>query len=222
MCNRCTKTFLTILLALSLIVSAPLISLAHSGRTDSNGGHKDNKNVSGLGSYHYHCGGNPAHLHTNGICPYKNVPQTVTTPAPAPSPTSTSVPSSDVKVTTINLIIDGNTVRFTESTGFPFTDSANRTQVPLRKAMEAFGCQVSWDQDSKIALVEKDGVTVTVPLGYSYILKNDVPIATDTTSIMNNSKVYLPIRPVLEAFGARVSWDNMSRSVIITSTSDNL
>ncbi|WP_286184146.1 YHYH domain-containing protein [Clostridium sp. CCUG 7971] len=42
---------------------------AHSGRTDSSGGHKDNKNKSGLGSYHYHCGGHPAHLHTNG-CPY--------------------------------------------------------------------------------------------------------------------------------------------------------
>lgn len=45
---------------------------AHSGRTDSNGGHKDNKNKSGLGSYHYHCGGYPAHLHKNGICPYKS------------------------------------------------------------------------------------------------------------------------------------------------------
>jgi hypothetical protein len=43
---------------------------AHSGRTDSSGGHKDNKNKSGLGSYHYHCGGNPAHLHDNGVCPY--------------------------------------------------------------------------------------------------------------------------------------------------------
>lgn len=43
---------------------------AHSGRTDANGGHKDNKNKSGLGSYHYHCGGHPAHLHTNGVCPY--------------------------------------------------------------------------------------------------------------------------------------------------------
>lgn len=45
---------------------------AHSGRTDSNGGHRDNKNKSGLGSYHYHCGGYPAHLHTNGVCPYGN------------------------------------------------------------------------------------------------------------------------------------------------------
>lgn len=43
---------------------------AHSGRTDRYGGHKDNKNKSGLGNYHYHCGGYPAHLHENGVCPY--------------------------------------------------------------------------------------------------------------------------------------------------------
>lgn len=42
---------------------------AHSGRTDSSGGHNDNNNVSGLGSYHYHHGYGP-HLHENGICPY--------------------------------------------------------------------------------------------------------------------------------------------------------
>ena len=45
-------------------------SFAHPGRTDSNGGHHDYKNKSGLGNYHYHCGGNPPHLHPNGICPY--------------------------------------------------------------------------------------------------------------------------------------------------------
>ena len=47
-----------------------IILYAHSGRTDANGGHRDNNNKSGLGSYHYHCGGHPAHLHTNGACPY--------------------------------------------------------------------------------------------------------------------------------------------------------
>ena len=41
---------------------------AHPGRTDANGGHRDNKNKSGLGSYHYHCGSHPAHLHPNGVC----------------------------------------------------------------------------------------------------------------------------------------------------------
>lgn len=72
-------------------------SYAHSGRTDSSGGHKDNQNKSGLGGYHYHCGGNPPHLHTNGSCPYsstitssnKEVRSTyteVTSPAPKVEP----------------------------------------------------------------------------------------------------------------------------------------
>lgn len=46
---------------------------AHGGRTDANGGHKDNKNTSVLGPYHYHCGGYPAHLHNGGICPYTSL-----------------------------------------------------------------------------------------------------------------------------------------------------
>lgn len=53
---------------------------AHSGRTDSRGGHKDNKNVSGLGYYHYHCGGNPPHLHENGVCPYSSKAAVKTAP----------------------------------------------------------------------------------------------------------------------------------------------
>lgn len=74
--NRINK-FLIILLIMT-VAFAPIYDYhinmitaeAHSGRTDSSGGHKDNKNKSGLGSYHYHCGGNPAHLHDNGVCPY--------------------------------------------------------------------------------------------------------------------------------------------------------
>lgn len=40
--------------------------LAHSGMTDSHGGHY----VGGTSNYHYHCGGHPAHQHENGVCPY--------------------------------------------------------------------------------------------------------------------------------------------------------
>lgn len=49
---------------LSLFMMTTSLSLAHSGRTDSSGGHHDYKNKSGLGSYHYHHGYS-AHLHPN-------------------------------------------------------------------------------------------------------------------------------------------------------------
>ena len=62
------KKIVCLILCLLLCISNT--AFAHSGRTDSNGGHHDYKNKSGLGSYHYHCGGHPAHLHKNGVCLY--------------------------------------------------------------------------------------------------------------------------------------------------------
>lgn len=70
---------------------------AHPGRTDSNGGHKDNNNKSGLGSYHYHCGGYPAHLHTDGVCPYSS---SSSASEPTSSSSSTTVSPSQNQTTT--------------------------------------------------------------------------------------------------------------------------
>lgn len=68
------KRIAVILLCIvGLLISLSPGALAHSGRTDSSGGHRDNNNVSGLGSYHYHCGGYPAHLHVQGYCPYRDI-----------------------------------------------------------------------------------------------------------------------------------------------------
>ena len=56
-----------ILLLLIVFISIFTLSFAHSGRTDSNGGHYD----SSTGEYHYHHG-YPAHQHNaDGSCPYE-------------------------------------------------------------------------------------------------------------------------------------------------------
>lgn len=61
---------LTVTLALpTKFINTALTVEAHSGRTDSSGGHHDYNNKSGLGSYHYHHGMGP-HLHPGGVCPY--------------------------------------------------------------------------------------------------------------------------------------------------------
>ena len=91
------KRVFSVLTICLMIVSLSLSAFAHGGRTDSSGGHKDNKNKSGLGGYHYHCGGYPAHLHPGGVCPYtgggsssySNTPKTVY----ATSITAKNVPS---------------------------------------------------------------------------------------------------------------------------------
>lgn len=54
-----------LLLTFLLLFLFPAASLAHSGRTDSSGGHYDKS----TGEYHYHHGYS-AHQHPDGVCPY--------------------------------------------------------------------------------------------------------------------------------------------------------
>ena len=53
------RKLLSIVLMIIAVVSISLNTYADSGRTDSSGGHKDNQNKSGIGSYH--SAGHPAH-----------------------------------------------------------------------------------------------------------------------------------------------------------------
>ena len=61
--RRCFFLILTI--SLIFIITIPVF--AHSGNTDSSGGHYNHS----TGDYHYHHG-YPAHYHTNGVCPYQS------------------------------------------------------------------------------------------------------------------------------------------------------
>lgn len=78
---RRKKVLLTSTLILIICVTCIFTVFAHKGRTDSNGGHRDNDNQSGLGNYHFHCGGYPAHLHENGVCPYTSSNQSASNPS---------------------------------------------------------------------------------------------------------------------------------------------
>lgn len=113
----------------------------------------------------------------------------------------------------VSIEIDGNAVQFTESSGEPFVDENGRTQVPLRVVMEQYGCKVEWDGANNAAVISKGDTTVIVPIGQSYILVNGKTVSMDTAALIQNGRTYLPIRAVLEAFGAEVEWDNGKVSV---------
>lgn len=110
------KRISALIIALLLLLTLSLAALAHPGRTDSRGGHRDNKNKSGLGSYHYHCGGYPSHLHPGGVCPYTsnntshgsssssslpgNGPSSNSPTTTIPASTDTTVPEDDTPTDT--------------------------------------------------------------------------------------------------------------------------
>lgn len=125
------KHFRILAVFLIVFMVLPLSLSAHSGRTDSSGGHHDYENVSGLGTYHYHHGYGP-HLHPNGICPYDN---------------STSSAQANTPPGNIKIFINETPV---EGTGIIIGD---KTYIPLREVLETLGCEVNWDVSTRSVVI---------------------------------------------------------------------
>ena len=127
----------------------------------------------------------------------------------------------------IGVIIDNNPVTFNTNTGYPFTDSSGRTLVPLRQTMEAAGFSVAWNSKDAIATVsDGNGTKVFVKIGDNYITKEintngtmeSSRIKNDTFAQVVNHHTYLPIRAVLECFGASVTWNGTTHNVVVNTS----
>lgn len=119
----------------------------------------------------------------------------------------------------ISVSIDGKQVTYTESSGKPFVDEAGRTQVPFRQTMEEFGCTVSWEDSTQTAVAAKDGIVVKVPIGEKNIYRNGARVENDTAALIQDGRTYLPIRVVLESFGAKVVWNGARNAVEVSLSS---
>lgn len=155
----------------------PIVNMAHSGRTDSNGGHKDNKNASGLGFYHYHCGGYPAHLHDGGVCPY-TTSAPVTTSAQTTTTPKTTTPSKvnptkvEIDVTDLQMLIGESKV-------------LTATVSPSNAADKS----VTWTSSNKeIVMVDSEGEIVALVIGEA--------VVTAKTSNGKEAVVKVTVKPI--------------------------
>ena len=101
--------------------------------------------------------------------------------------------------------IDGHPVSFTSESGFPYLDESGYAMIPLRAVMEAYGCAVHWDCSQNAAIIANNSIIVSVPINYSYIIVNHSTKIIDAPSTIREGKIYLPIQPVMECFGATVT-----------------
>jgi len=210
-------------------------AFAHSGRTDGSGGHRDNKNKSGLGSYHYHCGGYPPHLHNNGVCPY-----------------DTSVyedPSSIVKTNGVSknavaikeepkIGIIGTDIRtFINSNEIPtflYNGEPNSTVVIIED-LKNYGFDKIWDNENRTLTLTKNTQKKATPINMEYyhglkqgqylfdLLESDIKVLLKNSSgseAIESKKVYFIngytaiSTDELKNFGT-FKWDNESREISI-------
>lgn len=188
------KKIISILLIILSIISIGVNAYAHSGRTDSSGGHKDNNNKSGLGSYHYHCEGHPAHLHTNGVCPYSS------SSSASKSSTSSSSSSSAKTTSTVPTTIAVTDIKINENVT-NMEEGENKKLTTIITPDNATDKNITWkSSDESIATVSTTGevtakkygtvdITATSTNGKTSTIKINIKESpkTENSAIINTS-----------------------------------
>lgn len=210
------KKHVLFVLVFTLVFTLVFSASAHSGRTDSSGGHRDNQNKSGLGSYHYHHG-YPAHLHPGGVCPYtsssSNSSKSSTSRQSSSSSSSNRSSVSKKSPPAFKVYIDGELL----DTDPIAADGAIFVPAPL--LAEKLGALIDWDGTTNTATLYKDGSAMrfTENSENAYITSATYSgnIAFSPCPRMANQCLYLPVRQLAQTFGAAVGWEAESKSAYI-------
>ncbi len=183
---------ISIIVIILSIITIGLNSYAHSGRTDAYGGHKDNKNKSGLGSYHYHCGGHPAHLHKNGVCPYSSNKSTTSSNKNSSSKSNNSQTSSSSKSSSSSANKETTKVpSIIEATGVKINEKVDNFEVGKSKTLtttitpsNVTNKTITWKSSNEsIATVSKNGEVTAKNVGSVDIIATTSNGKTDTVRI---------------------------------------
>ena len=81
----------------------------------------------------------------------------------------------------------------------------NRTFVPFRALIEAFGAEVAWDEATQAVTAELGDVTVVMSIGSAVYTVNGVAKTMDVAPFINASSTMIPVRFVAEEFGISVT-----------------
>ena len=93
------------------------------------------------------------------------------------------------------------------------------TYVPLRAFCDAVDeCRISWDNYSRTAVAENDGLYLTATPGTRYISANGRYFYTVRDVLNIEGRVFVPIRPMAKAFSLELEWDSETRSVKLYTT----
>lgn len=94
----------------------------------------------------------------------------------------------------------------------------DRTLVPMRAIFEKLGAKVDWDDSTKTAIAEKNGIVIKIQIDNNIMKKGEEDIVLDVPAQLLNSRTLVPIRAISEAFGCKVDWLGEARTVTIVTS----
>jgi hypothetical protein len=90
-----------------------------------------------------------------------------------------------------------------------------RLLVPLRAIFEALGASIEWDGATRTVTAAKDHLTVVLTVGKPTAIVGGQEVALAVPARIVDGRTMVPLRFVAEALGAKVDWENSTRTAII-------
>lgn len=102
----------------------------------------------------------------------------------------------------------------------PWIDKkSGRAMVPLRVIVEAFGATVEYRYisfgDERVSIIF-NLKRIDLKIGSNIAYVEGLPVKLDAPPVIINGRTFVPIRFIMEQFGARVDWDPFTQEIIIT------
>lgn len=90
-----------------------------------------------------------------------------------------------------------------------------RTMVPMRGIFEEFGATIIWDDPTKTVTGINGATTVVLTINESKAKLNGREVTLDVPAQIINGRTMVPVRFIAEAMGCNVSWNAVTKTVII-------
>lgn len=87
--------------------------------------------------------------------------------------------------------------------------------IPLRGILQEFGYQVNWDATQKTAVLKNKDQHIQLTVNNKTALVNGSTVAVDSSPVIEDGQVYIPLRFVGQAIGADVNWNNQTQTAIV-------
>lgn len=92
-----------------------------------------------------------------------------------------------------------------------------RTMLPFRFLGEALGARVDWEAGTKTVTYSLGRTAISLRIGSATALVNGRPVALDAAPVLKDGRTMVPVRFVGEGLGARVDWDEKTKTITVSS-----
>jgi len=127
----------------------------------------------------------------------------------------TLIPSAALANDIISVTIDGEMVVFADQEPVIVDD---RVLVPVGGVFEAIGFEPNWDSITRTATLTSADYVVVITIDSATFTTNGIARTLDVPAQIIGDRTMLPIRAVLESVGYTLTWNGLTRTVIIVSS----